>query len=180
MAEPFTLELAGGLQWSIDPPAEPHDVCVRTARVSIRAPGLQAHTIATFSDGPRDLALFFAELAADWRGWEGERHWRALEGELEVQASHHRARSPSPSGAPHDFRLRRMGGPHRPHSRTRRATRPRGARSGIDACQRSDRHQLGRHPSRTPVAMYPALARAKPGRPTTIADHRSASHPMPT
>ena len=93
MAEPFTLELAGGLEWSIDPPAEPDDAYVRTARVSIRAAGLEAHTIATFSDGPWDLALFFAQLAADWRGWrEGERHWKALEGELEVQASHHGAR----------------------------------------------------------------------------------------
>jgi hypothetical protein len=92
MTEPFTLELAGGLKWSIDPPAEPHDAYVRTARVSIRAPGLKAHTIATFSDGPWDLALFFAELAADWRGWEGVRRWKALEGELEVQASHNGAR----------------------------------------------------------------------------------------
>jgi Family of unknown function (DUF6228) len=89
MTEPFILELAGGLEWSIDPPHG--DAYVRTARVSIRALGLEAHTIATFSDGPWDLALFFAELAADWRGWEGQRHWKALEGELEVQASHHGA-----------------------------------------------------------------------------------------
>jgi hypothetical protein len=81
---------ASGLEWSIDPPHG--DAYVRTARVSIRAPGLEAHTIATFSDGPWDLALFFGQLAADWRGWEGERHWRALEGELEVQASHLGAR----------------------------------------------------------------------------------------
>jgi len=89
MAEPFILELAGGLEWSIDPPRG--DAYVRTARVGIRAPGLEAHTIATFSDGPWDLALFFAELAADWRGWEGQRHWNALEGELEVRATHYGA-----------------------------------------------------------------------------------------
>lgn len=69
-----------------------YDPYVRTARVSIRAQGLEADTIATFSDGPWDIALFFAELAADWRGWEGERHWGALDGELKVQASHTGAR----------------------------------------------------------------------------------------
>jgi hypothetical protein len=90
VAEPFILGLPGGLEWSIDPPHG--DVYVRTARVTIRAPGLEAHTIATFSDGPWDLALFFAQLAADWHGWEGERHWKALEGELEVQATHRDAR----------------------------------------------------------------------------------------
>jgi hypothetical protein len=88
----FYSVLAGGLEWNIDPPAEPHDDYVRTARVRIRAAGLEARTIATFSDGPWDLALFFAQLAADWRGWEGERHWRALEGDLEVQASDQGAR----------------------------------------------------------------------------------------
>jgi hypothetical protein len=61
---------------------------VRTAHVGIQASGLEARTIATFSDGPWNPADFFAELAADWRGWAGKRHWRALEGEMEIEASH--------------------------------------------------------------------------------------------
>ena len=93
MAEAFSLQLADGLEWRIDPPVDPHgDGYVRTACVRIRARGLEAGTVATFSDGTSDLARFFAELAADWRGWDGERIWTALENEMEVKASHDGAR----------------------------------------------------------------------------------------
>ena len=61
---------------------------MRTAVVGIWAGGLQARTVVTFSDGPWNPARFFAELAADWRGWAGERRWRALEGEMDIEASH--------------------------------------------------------------------------------------------
>jgi hypothetical protein len=89
MAESFALELPGGLRWVIEPPADPDgDGYVRTALVGIQANGLEARTIVTFSDGPWNPARFFAELAADWRGWAGERRWRALEGEMEIEASH--------------------------------------------------------------------------------------------
>lgn len=89
MSESFVLELPGGLRWVIEPPADPYgDGYVRTAVVGIRADGLEARTVATFSDGPWNPARFFAELAADWRGWAGVRRWRALEGEVEIEASH--------------------------------------------------------------------------------------------
>jgi Family of unknown function (DUF6228) len=90
MAEPFTLELPHGLKWVIDPPVDPYgDGYIRTARVEIRADGLTAETTATLhSAGDRHLAGFFEELAADWRGWAGERHWRTLEGEMAIQAWH--------------------------------------------------------------------------------------------
>ena len=89
MAESFALELPGGLGWVIEPPADPcGDGYVRTAVVGIWAGGLQARTVVTFSDGPWNPARFFAELAADWRGWDGERRWRSLEGEMEIEASH--------------------------------------------------------------------------------------------
>jgi hypothetical protein len=93
MTEPFTLELPDGLKWIIEPPIDPYgDGHVRTTQVEIRANGLEAHTTATLSDGPWNPAEFFTELAADWRGWAGERRWRALEGEMEIEASHdHRA-----------------------------------------------------------------------------------------
>jgi Family of unknown function (DUF6228) len=93
MAESFALELPGGLRWVIEPPADPHgDGYVRTARVSIQASGLDARTVVTLSEGPWSPADFFAGLAADWRGWAGERRWRALEGEMEIEASHDGAR----------------------------------------------------------------------------------------
>jgi hypothetical protein len=38
-------------------------------------------------DGVRQ---FFEGLAADWRGWEGERTWASLEGDIELAASHNK------------------------------------------------------------------------------------------
>jgi hypothetical protein len=35
-----------------------------------------------------DLPTWFAELAAEWRGWEGERSWDAYEGGLALTCSH--------------------------------------------------------------------------------------------
>jgi hypothetical protein len=89
MAESFALELPGGLTGVIELPFGPlGDGYVRTARVSVSAGGLEARTTVTLSDGPWNPAVFFAELAADWRGWAGNRHWRSLEGEMETEASH--------------------------------------------------------------------------------------------
>jgi Family of unknown function (DUF6228) len=93
MAESFRLELPGGLKWVIEPPADPDgDGYIRMAQVSIQANGLEARTTVTLSDGPWNPAQFFAELAAAWRGWAGKRNWRALEGEMEIEASHDGAR----------------------------------------------------------------------------------------
>ena len=93
MAEPFVLDSPDGLRWAIDPPVDPYgDGYVHTAHVELRADGLTAKTSATvdgIKDGSRqDLAEFFAELASDWRGWTGERKWRALEGEMAIEAWH--------------------------------------------------------------------------------------------
>ena len=91
MAEPFVLEFpAEGLRWQIDPPVDPWgDAYVRSARVAIRADGLTAETTATVEGtGREDVAGFFAELAADWRGWTGERTWRDMEGRMAIEAWH--------------------------------------------------------------------------------------------
>jgi hypothetical protein len=88
VAQPFTLEVPDGPTGVIDPPFDPYgDGYVRKARVEIRADGLAAHTIATLDYSPETLAAFFSQLDADWRGWEGERQWRALEG-LAITAWH--------------------------------------------------------------------------------------------
>jgi hypothetical protein len=98
MAEPFTLDLPDGrpygdgrVMWIIDPPVDPYgDGYVRTARVEIRADGLEAHSTVTLdpAPGPWNLEEFFTGLAADWRGWTGQRRWRALEGEMTIEARH--------------------------------------------------------------------------------------------
>jgi hypothetical protein len=89
VTQPFTLEVLDGPTWVIDPPVDPFgDGYIHQARVEIRADGLAAHTIATIDSAtPQTLAEFFGQLDADWRGWDGERHWRAVEG-LAVQAWH--------------------------------------------------------------------------------------------
>ena len=89
-APAFTLDGPDGLTWIIDPPVEPYaDGSIGRSQVEIRASGLAAQTTATLAgDGPSNLAEFFADLAASWRGWAGERRWRARQGELEIEASH--------------------------------------------------------------------------------------------
>jgi hypothetical protein len=84
------LEYPDGLRWQIDPPVDSYgDGYVHTARVEIQAAGLTAATSATVEGtGTRDLADFFADLAADWRGWTGVRRWRAMEDEMVIEARH--------------------------------------------------------------------------------------------
>jgi hypothetical protein len=89
-AQAFTLDGPDGLKWIIDPPVEPYaDGYIRRSQVEIRTSGLVAQTTATLAgDGLPNLAEFFADLAANWRGWAGERRWRAQQGEMEIEASH--------------------------------------------------------------------------------------------
>ncbi len=41
-----------------------------------------------YATGFHDLATFFANLAAGWRGWDGERSWESVEGDLRLDARH--------------------------------------------------------------------------------------------
>ena len=54
---------------------------------AIDGPGLTA-TVAAYDDRYGQLAVFFEALADSWRGWEGERIFSSLEGELEIKARH--------------------------------------------------------------------------------------------
>ena len=59
-----------------------------------------AYWIAALRCGPMEASLrfyemslggltgYFAALAADWRGWTGERRWTSLEGDLTLVATH--------------------------------------------------------------------------------------------
>lgn len=41
-----------------------------------------------YRSGFRDLVLFFEEMERDWRGWDGDRTWESLEGDLRIEARH--------------------------------------------------------------------------------------------
>jgi hypothetical protein len=70
----------------IEPPSS-WDEAVPMFDVKVNASGLRASAgVVTFPQD--DLALFFAGLADDWRGWEGRRTWRSVEGDLTLNATH--------------------------------------------------------------------------------------------
>lgn len=54
------------------------------------APGLSAErrVWSSYSSGFADLTEFFRTLARDWRGWQGERTFRAMENDLHIVATH--------------------------------------------------------------------------------------------
>jgi hypothetical protein len=54
------------------------------------APGLLAeHRVwSSYWSGFADLIGFFRSLARDWRGWQGERTFRAMENDLHIVATH--------------------------------------------------------------------------------------------
>lgn len=56
----------------------------------LRSAGFMAvrHVWRHYVSGFVDLVTFFQRLEGDWRGWEGERVWQSLEGELEIAATH--------------------------------------------------------------------------------------------
>ena len=54
--------------------------------VSLR--GCDYHGAArVYADTPVHLGAFFRDLAAHWRGWQGKKEWRSLEGELAFTAT---------------------------------------------------------------------------------------------
>jgi hypothetical protein len=53
--------------------------------------GLSAsRTCAEAGWQPQSLWRFLAELATDWRGWDGDRTWQSEEGELRLTAVHNK------------------------------------------------------------------------------------------
>ena len=41
-----------------------------------------------YGNGFRDLVVFFEEMERDWRGWDGDRTWESLEGDLRIEGRH--------------------------------------------------------------------------------------------
>lgn len=58
--------------------------------VTLTGPDLSAsrQIYAGWLSGFLDLATFFADLADHWRGWQGERVFETIEGDLRIVATH--------------------------------------------------------------------------------------------
>ncbi len=50
--------------------------------------GTTKASIDFYAEEVQPLTKFFTGLAQDWRGWEGERRWGSLDGEIELCATH--------------------------------------------------------------------------------------------
>jgi len=75
-----------------------------TFRAHLRGGGFDG-TVEVYELGPpKHLAAFFRDLALHWRGWQGEKRWASLEGQLSLSA-----KSDSTGHTQLDVRLR--GGP---------------------------------------------------------------------
>lgn len=57
--------------------------------VTLQFDGLTA-TASVYGYQFQDLADYFAELENAWRGWDGTREWRSLEGDMTIAARHDR------------------------------------------------------------------------------------------
>lgn len=79
--------------WVLHPPADPWaDGYVAVMQVELHDEGLSARrevklSLPTQAEEP-DLVAFFAGLDDDWRGWDGERSWRSLDGRMWITARH--------------------------------------------------------------------------------------------
>lgn len=58
--------------------------------VTIEGPDLRAsrQVYEGYDEGFSSLAGYFADLAANWRGWNGSRSYESIEGDLRIQANH--------------------------------------------------------------------------------------------
>lgn len=58
--------------------------------VTLEGPDIRAsrQVYEGYDEGFTSLARYFGDLAANWRGWNGSRHYESIEGDLRVQATH--------------------------------------------------------------------------------------------
>nr|WP_272952597.1 DUF6228 family protein [Kribbella amoyensis] len=66
-------------------PQRPWQDAVLDYLVSITGEGLEAEAVVTSLEGD-SLDAYFSDLAERFRGWEGVREWRSLEGQLRIVA----------------------------------------------------------------------------------------------
>jgi hypothetical protein len=59
--------------------------------VTLYATGLRASNRIYnlyYADGADSLPAFFKDMAMNWRGWDGEKCWESVEGELKLTCTH--------------------------------------------------------------------------------------------
>lgn len=62
----------------------PHSLVAELRVGDLRA----TQTVVEGDSGFAALAAFAAQIAADWRGWDGTRTWESVEGDLRIEARH--------------------------------------------------------------------------------------------
>jgi hypothetical protein len=68
-------------------PERDPDGTARTLLARLDGPGLSA-SVSAYDDNYGHLVTFFDDLAASWRGWDGERSFGSLEGDFDITAKH--------------------------------------------------------------------------------------------
>lgn len=66
------------------------DGAILSVEVCLRVPRLEARSRVSpnYAVGFDDLIAFFRQLAADWRGWDGERTYESIDHDLRLTATH--------------------------------------------------------------------------------------------
>lgn len=84
-------ELAIGLEQDgqiiLDKPVFNKERWLKQYRLRLVSDGLNAVTRVDNDPYGEMLPDFFADLCKNWKGWEGEKSWRALEDEYRIEAS---------------------------------------------------------------------------------------------
>ncbi|WP_265522857.1 DUF6228 family protein [Oerskovia flava] len=57
-------------------------------RATLVGDGVWARHRLDTVDELRDIAAFFVDLESDWRGWDGDRTWESLEGDMSLSGRH--------------------------------------------------------------------------------------------
>jgi len=56
--------------------------------VTFESKGIHVHIKPYLYTDENDLIMFFRSLAKDWKGWDGIRLWKSIEGDLQFEVTH--------------------------------------------------------------------------------------------
>lgn len=90
MADSVTIKSsrsAGKLRLS-EPQPQSLRYPVEYLRVSIEDRDIAASSSRVYIYEPHDLAAFFDELAANWKGWEDEKQWHSVEADFALSSTY--------------------------------------------------------------------------------------------
>ncbi len=82
--EPLRIRSASdGCELVLGPPDESNG---GSFSVTLAAPAVTA-TVRVYEHGSQFVPRYFAELAANWRGWDGEKAWESVESHIALKAT---------------------------------------------------------------------------------------------